>query len=78
MLKGLGAINQLRNRKGGRGGHQKDYTLITDYTCTKKILMQRRLYINKAHTNFSYFLMQDFTLAGAVGGLNSLSYAHTQ
>ena len=31
MLKGLGAINQLRNRKGGRGGHQKDYTLITDY-----------------------------------------------
>ena len=32
MLKGLGAINQLRNRKGGRGGHQKDYTLITDYT----------------------------------------------
>ena len=48
------------------------------YTCTNNILMQRRLYINKAHTNFSYFLMQDFTLAGAVGGLNSLSYAHTQ
>ena len=25
------ALNQLRNQKG-RGGHQKDYTLITDYT----------------------------------------------
>ena len=28
----LGAINLLRNRKGGEGGHRKDYTLITDYT----------------------------------------------
>ena len=28
----LGAINLLRNHEGGEGeGHQKDYTLITDY-----------------------------------------------